>query len=972
MTIIHGFKLTREQDIPEIKTRAFLYEHVKTGAELLSLTNADENKVFGISFRTPPPDSTGLPHILEHSVLCGSRKYPVKESFVELLKGSLKTFLNAMTYPDKTCYPVASQNLPDFYNLIDVYLDAVFYPRLTPFIFQQEGWHYELESNDEPLRYKGVVFNEMKGAYSSPDNLISEYSFRSLFPDNAYGFDAGGDPGHIPNLTFEQFRDFHRRYYHPSNSRIYFYGDDDPERRLSIMDDYLRDFVRMEIDSMVRLQRLFKEPRRIIRSFAAGADEVAGLKGMITLNWLLPQGVGSGLNLAMHFLEYILLGMPGSPLRKALIESRLGEGLAGAGLGSETRQLYFSIGLKGIDLDNVDRIQDLIIRTLAGLAEKGIDPNDIEAAVNSIEFSLRENNTGGLPRGLSLMLRALTTWLYDEDPLALIAFEAPLKTVKSSLASKRSYFEDMIREYFLDNPHRTSLILRPDPDMARREREAEEKRLAKAKQEMAGDDIGAVINNVKRLREIQQMPDSPEALATIPMLRLSDLDRMNKIIHLESSREGGTMILYHDLFTNGIAYMDLGFNLHVLPQRLLPYSRLFGRALLEMGTEREDYVIVSQRISRKTGGIWPVIHTSDVREQETGAVWLFLRGKAMSSQTGDLLDILRDIILNVRLDNRERFRQILLEAKAREEQRLVPSGHQVVNLRLRSHFSQADWAAEQISGLSYLFFLRGLSRAVDEDWQRILADLREMHRIITNRNAMLVNVTTDEDGWSFFRPQVVSFLDGLPMSEAYSAEWSPEDRPGFEAMTMPAQVNYVGKGANIYRLGYGFHGSAHVICRFLRNSWLWDRVRVQGGAYGAFCLFDRLSGTVTFVSYRDPNILKTIDVFDQSAAFLKGLELGRDELTKGIIGSIGDMDDYKLPDAKGFTSMARMIAGETDNDLQRIREEILATKAEDFKAFADILDHVRNNGIVKLLCSQDAIQEVVNKRPGWLNVVKVL
>jgi Zn-dependent M16 (insulinase) family peptidase len=571
---IHGFRLIREQDIPEIKTRALLYEHLKTGAEILSLSNEDENKVFGISFSTPPSDSTGLPHILEHSVLGGSRKYPVKEPFVELLKGSLKTFLNAMTYPDKTCYPVASQNLQDFYNLIDVYLDAVFYPRLTPYIFQQEGWHYELEAHDAPLRYKGVVYNEMKGAYSSPDNLISEFSFRSLFPDNAYGFDSGGDPKHIPSLTFEQFIDFHRRYYHPSNARIYFYGDDDPERRLSVMDEYLRDFERMEIDSMVRLQAPFEEPRRIIRSFAAGADEGTGLKGMITLNWLLPQGADSELNLAMHFLEYILLGMPGSPLRKALIESRLGEGLVGAGLGSETRQLYFSTGLKGIDLDNVDRIKDLIIRTLTGLAGNGIDPNDIEAAMNSIEFSLRENNTGGLPRGLSLMLRALTTWLYNEDPLALVAFEAPLKAVKSAMGANKRFFEDMIRRYFLDNSHRTSLILRPDPDMDRKEREAEEKRLSKAKGEMAGDDIESVISNVKRLKEIQETPDSPEALATIPMLRLSDLDRMNKIIPLETGMEAGTSILYHDLFTNGIAYLDLGFSLHGLAQRLLPYSRL--------------------------------------------------------------------------------------------------------------------------------------------------------------------------------------------------------------------------------------------------------------------------------------------------------------------------------------------------------------------------------------------------------------
>jgi len=973
MTVIHGFELIREQDISEIKTRAFLYEHVKTGAELLSLTNDDENKVFGINFRTPPSDSTGLPHILEHSVLCGSRKYQVKEPFVELLKGSLKTFLNAMTYPDKTCYPVASQNLQDFYNLIDVYLDAVFYPRLTPFIFQQEGWHYELERQDAPLRYKGVVFNEMKGAYSSPDALISEYSFMSLFPDNAYGFDSGGDPKHIPNLDFEQFKVFHGRYYHPSNSRIFFYGDDDPGKRLSIANEYLKDFDRMEIDSMISLQQPFEGARRIIRSFASGSDPGSEPKGMITINWLLPEGADSKLNLAMHFLEYVLLGMPGSPLRKALIESRLGEDLVGGGLGSEVRQMYFSTGLKGIDLDNADRIQELIIRTLTRLVEKGIDPNDIEAAMNSIEFSLRENNTGGFPRGLSLMLRTLTTWLYDEDPLALVAFEAPLNAVKSALGPNNRFFEDMIKAFFLDNPHRTSLILKPDPDMDKKEREAEEKRLNKAKEEMGPEEIEDVINNMRELKLIQGRPDSPEALASIPMLRLSDLDRMNKIIPLESTGEAGARIMYHDLFTNRIAYLDIGFNLHGLPQRYLPYVHLFGRAFLEMGTDKDDYVVITQRISRKTGGIRHATYSSVVKDKENGAAWLFLRGKAMiPSQTGDLMEILRDILLTVRLDNRERFRQMVLEAKAREEQRLVPSGHQMVNLRLRSHFSEADWATEQMSGLSYLFFLRRLARAVDEDWQGVLDDLREMHRILINRNAMLVNATMDEDGWSLFRPQVVAFLDEMPSSEVTIMEWSPEDTPGFEAMTIPAQVNYVGKGANLYRAGYRFHGSSHVICRFLRNSWLWDRVRVQGGAYGAFCLFDRLSGTLTFVSYRDPNILQTIDVFDQSVGFLKGLELNSDELTKGITGSIGDIDDYKLPDAKGFTSMARELSGETDDALQHIREEILGTKAEDFKAFADVLDYVRNNGLIKVLGSQGAIQETMDKRPGWLKIVKVM
>lgn len=972
MTTIHGFELIREETIPELKTGASLFRHIKTGAELLSLTSDDENKVFGISFRTPPADSTGLPHILEHSVLCGSRKYPVKEPFVELLKGSLQTFLNAMTYPDKTCYPVASQNVQDFYNLIDVYLDAVFYPRITPFTLQQEGWHYELEEMEGPLTYKGVVFNEMKGAYSSPDSLLSEYSTQSLFPDNTYGLDSGGDPGRIPDLTFEQFKAFHERYYHPSNARIYFYGDDDPEKRLALVNEYLKDFERIEVDSAISLQAPFDRPRRIIRSYAAGEDDRSSSKGMITLNWMLPEGTDKTLTLALHILEYILLGMPGSPLRKALIESGLGEDITGTGLGSEIRQMYFSTGLKGIDLDNTDRIQNLILQKLTSLSRNGIDPHTIEAAMNSIEFSLRENNTGSYPRGLLLMLRALTTWLYEGDPLAMVAFEAPLEAVKTGLGSNKLFFEEMIDDLFLNNPHRTTLILRPDPELAAKEKKAEEEKLARAREGMSNKDLAGIIDNAGKLKKMQEKPDPPESLATIPMLELSDLAGENKRIPLTVLKEEGTQILFHDLFTNRIAYLDLGFDLHNLPQRYLPYARLFGRALLEMGTDKEDYVTISQRISRKTGGIRPAFHTSVVKDSERGMGRLFLRGKAMLSQTADMLDIIRDVLLTVRLDNRERFRQMVLEAKAREEQKLIPAGHQVVNQRLRAHFSEADWAAEQMTGLSYLFFLRKLAKAIDEYWPKILDDLREMHRILINRNAMLLNVTLDEDGWSHFRPQVNEFLNTLPVTEIDPVDWSPGQLQGFEGMTIPSQVNYVGKGANLYRSGYRFHGSAHVISRFLRNSWLWDRVRVQGGAYGAFCLFDRLSGTMTFVSYRDPNLLRTIDVFDQSARFLRDMELSDDELTKGVIGSIGDLDAYRLPDAKGYTSMVQYLSGETEEDRRHMREEILGTTAADFKAFARVLETVKVDGLVKILGSQDAIRESLAKKPGWLNVLKVL
>jgi len=972
MTVIHGFELIREQEIPELRTKAQLFRHVRTKGELLSLINEDENKVFGITFRTPPSDSTGVPHILEHAVLCGSRKYPVKEPFVELLKGSLNTFLNAMTYPDKTCYPVASQNVRDFYNLIDVYLDAVFYPRLAPFVLQQEGWHFEMESPDDPLTLKGVVFNEMKGAYSSPDHLLAEYSQRSLFPDITYGLDSGGDPKEIPNLNFEQFKAFHETYYHPSNARIYFYGDDEPEMRLRIVNDYLKDFEWMPIDSEIPLQKRFDQAKRIVRVFAGGEKEEAGPKGMFTLNWMLDETTRKELNVAFHMLEYILLGMPGSPLRKALMDSNYGEDIAGEGLASEIRQMYFSAGLKGIDPKNADQIENVILSTLTKLVSEGIDRRTVEAAQNTIEFILRENNTGNYPRGLVLMLRALTTWLYGDDPLALIAFEGPLESVKKEISEKGPFFEELIDRYLLKNSHRTHLLLEPDPDLAKKEMSSERERLAKARAAMSPSDLETVRLTSQKLKERQETPDSPEDLAAIPCLGLSDLSRVNKLIPVDCLPEKETQILYHDLFTSGIAYLELGFNLHVLPQRFLSYVPLFGRALLEMGTEEEDFVSLTLRISRKTGGIHPVFHTSVLKDSKAGTAWLFLRGKAMMAQMPELLAILRDVLLTVRLDNQARFRQIVLEAKARLEQAIIPAGHQMVNLRLRAPFNEADWAAEQMKGVSYLLFLRKLAKRVEENWAAVHQDLEEVRKILVNRNALLLNVTMDETGWKHCQPQVGEFLEHLPASSAKAVPWNPDKKTDFEGMTIPAQVNYVGKGTSLYAMGYRFHGSAHVISRYLRNAWLWERVRVQGGAYGAFCLFDRLSGVLTFVSYRDPNLLKTLEAFDASAQYLKNLELSDDELTKAIIGTIGDIDQYQLPDAKGYTSMVRYLSGETDGDRQRMREDVLGTRIKDFRSFGELLEEAAGSALVKVLGSQTALEEAAGERPGWLKVFPVL
>jgi Zn-dependent M16 (insulinase) family peptidase len=969
MSLRHGFESLWFREIPELKTRAEMFRHVGTDTDLLSLMNEDENKVFGITFRTPPSDSTGVAHILEHSVLCGSRKYPVKEPFVELLKGSLKTFLNAMTYPDKTCYPVASQNVKDFYNLVDVYLDAVFYPRLTPFVFQQEGWHYELDHPDDPLTYKGVVFNEMKGAYSSPDSLLAEYSQQSLFPATPYGFDSGGSPKEIPNLTFEQFKAFHDKYYHPSNSRVFFYGDDDPDERLRLMNDYLKDFHRLAVDSAIPLQPRFPEPRRFSRAFPSGEESS---KAMFTLNWLLDESSRIEQNLAFHMLEYMLLGMPGSPLRKALMDSKLGEDIAGVGLGSELRQMYFSTGLKGIPPERGDEVEGLILSTLSRLLQEGIHPHTLEAAQNTIEFILRENNTGSYPRGLVLMLRSLTTWLYDEDPLALVAFETPLEGLKKAVSASPSYFEGLIDRYFLNNVHRTSLLLRGDPELAKELDRSEKETLLKERSSMTPSTIKTLMTDTATLRTLQETPDPPQALALIPSLKLSDINRVNQSIPLTLLQEKGCDLLYHDLFTSGIVYLDLGFNLYALPQEVLPYVPLFSRALLEMGTEDEDFVSLTQRISRKTGGIRPTLFASSVRDLPDGTAWLFLRGKAMFRQAQDLLDIFHDVLLKVRLDNRTRFQQMVLESKAKLEENLVPGGHQYVNTRLRALFSEADWAEEQMKGVSQLFFLRTLSRGVEEDWAEVLRVLEEIRSLLINRNALLVNATAEAGRWVLLQPKVGEFLEALPAFPFQRKRWTREPVTDFEGMTLPAQVNYVGKGVNLYDLGYRYHGSTHVITRYLRNAWLWEKVRLQGGAYGAFCFFDKHSGALTFVSYRDPNLLKTLEAFDGSSGFLKGVKMGDEELVKGVIGTIGDMDQYQLPDAKGYTSMARHLTGETEERRQRTRDEVLGSTIKDFRSFGEFLDAALPRGIVKVLGSERAVQEAAAKRPGWLKVVKVL
>jgi len=950
----HRFELLRDQYIKEYDAGARLYRH-RTGAELLSLSNDDENKVFGVTLRTIPSDSTGIAHILEHSVLCGSRKYPVKEPFVELIKGSLNTFLNAFTYPDKTCYPVASQNLQDFYNLIDVYLDAVFHPRITPQVLQQEGWHYELENVDNPLAYKGVVFNEMKGAYSSPERALYDYSQHSLFPDNTYGVESGGHPRNIPDLTFAQFEAFYASHYHPSNARIFFYGDDDPERRLDILEEYLDEFEAGVAGPGVGLQPTLDQPRRITHPYAVSAEGEGLDKCMVTVNWMLPGEVDAVSEMKLAILEHVLLGTPGSPLRKTLLESRLGEDLAGVGVEDELRQYYLSTGLKGVARGDVDRVEQLIHDTLADLAQVGIDSGAIRAAVNTTEFRLRENNTGSYPRGLSLMLRALCTWLHDGDPFAPLAFERSLTQVKEALA-EGGYLEQVIREELLENTHKTVVVLEPDPELQQREEEEERSRLAVVRSSMSRDDLEALVAATRDLKERQEAPDPPEEVAKLPRLRLSDLEPAIRRIPLDEEQVDGVTVLHHDLFTNGIAYVDVGFDLRSLPADYLPYVNLFGRAITEMGTAKDDFVRLAQRVGSETGGIWSHNLVSASLDGRPAAAWFFLRGKAMTDQCGELLDIVGDMLLTARLDDRERFLQMALEEKAGEEAGLVPAGHRVVSLRLRSQFEESAWISESMGGISYLFFLRELVEQIERDWPAVLARLEEVRRLLVNRSAMLCNVTTSDRDRAAIATGLADLLGAIPISEVSAAPWQADLRSRCEGLALPAQVNYVGKGIDLSGHGYRVQGSTTVISRYLSTTWLWDRIRVQGGAYGAFCSFDPFTSVLSCVSYRDPNLRESLATYDATGQFLREVDLNDEELEKAIIGAIGDLDTHQLPDAKGFNSMVRYLTGVGDAYRQRFRDEVLATSVDDFRVFAEFADVLATHGQVVVMGGAESLK----------------
>ncbi|KAG1366609.1 putative Presequence protease 2, chloroplastic/mitochondrial [Cocos nucifera] len=691
----------------------------------------------------------------------------------------------------------------------------------------------------------------------------------ALFPENTYGVDSGGDPKVIPKLTFEEFKDFHRKYYHPGNARIWFYGDDDPNERLRILSEYLDQFEASSAsnESKVWPQKLFSAPKRIIEKYPAGEGEDLKKKHMVCLNWLLSEEhLDIETELALGFLDHLLLGTPASPLRRTLLESGLGDAIVGGGIEDELLQPQFSVGLKGVSDSDIQKVEELIIDTLKKLAEDGFAPEDVEASMNTIEFSLRENNMGSFPRGLSLMLRSIGKWIYDMDPFEPLRYEKRLQSLKARIAEEgsKAVFSPHIQKFILNNPHRVTVDLQPDPDKASHDEAVEKEILEKVKASMTEEDLAELARATQELRLKQETPDPPEALRSVPSLSLQDIPRKPIHVPTEIGEINGVKVLQHDLFTNDVVYAEVVFDMSFLKKEHLQLVPLFCQSLLEMGTKDMDFVQLTQLIGRKTGGISVYPFTSSMN----------------------------CILQEVQFTEQQRFKQFVSQSKARMESQLRGSGHQIAAARMNAKLNVAGWIAEQMGGI----------RKVDQDWDEIASSLEGIRKSLLSRRGCLVNITADGKNITNSTKFLAKFLDSLP-SDPFSetGSWHAQLPSGNEAIVIPTQVNYVGKAANIYETGYQLNGSAYVISKHISNTWLWDRIRVSGGAYGGFCDFDTHSGVFSYLSYRDPNLLKTLDVYDGTASFLREIELDDDTLTKAIIGTIGDVDAYQLPDAKGYS-----------------------------------------------------------------------
>lgn len=952
--VYNGFKLVEQREVREINSFARIFEHEKTGAKLLSFENDDDNKVFGIAFRTPPEDSTGLPHILEHSVLCGSRKFTSKEPFVELLKGSLNTFLNAMTYSDKTIYPVASRNDKDFHNLMDVYLDAVFYPNIYkyPEIFYQEGWHHELFEKEGEVTYNGVVYNEMKGAFSSPDSILYRRTRRSLFPDNAYGFESGGDPDDIPDLTYQEFIDFHKKYYHPSNSYICLYGNGNLMEQMKFIDDeYLKNFDRLPVDSDIPNQSAFTGLREEVVEYPA--EELKD-NTFLSLNFVTGSSLDPEIYLAFEILEHLLLQTPAAPLKRALIDAGIGKEVSGQ-FDNSIKQPVFSVIVKKANEEDKDRFKDIVFETLRKLKENGIDKELIEASTNKMEFLLRESDFHGYPKGLVYYIKALDSWLYEGHPMLHIEYEPVLEKVKQSMTS--DYFEKLIDKYILNNQHSSLVVLRPAKGILEEKAVELKKKLEAYKAGLSEADIDKLIQNTMSLKKRQETPDPPEALATIPMLSIEDINREAEKLTVKEQEEQGVKVLFSPVFTNKIGYINLSFNTDKVPEELLPYAGLLSSVMGKVSTESLEYGSLANQININTGGIG--FNTRVLMENGNAEVFhpaFTVKCKALIDKFPKAAELISEMLGKTKFDEKKRIFDIIREVKSRIEGIILSSGHSIAAMRALSYMSPKSQYDELLSGFEYYKFLADLEKNFENKWEEISANLKKVSQFVFNKENLLVSFTSDEKDYDALKNNLGTLLQSLGTEKLNIVEYKFNLKPENEGLLTQSKVQFVAKAGNYVKAGYKYTGSMQVMKTIARFDYLWNKVRVQGGAYGVMSSFGR-DGNTYIVSYRDPKLKETLAVYDGIEQYLRNFEADEREMTKYIIGTISNLDYPITPSMRGEIALINYLSKITQEDIQRERDEVINTKVEDIRQFADLLKHVMSQNCICVLGNEGKIKE---------------
>ena len=933
-----SYRLVEKKKIEDLNSMSYLLEHKKSGARIALLSNDDENKVFYIGFRTPPEDSTGVAHILEHSVLEGSRDFPVKDPFIELAKGSLNTFLNAMTYPDKTVYPVASCNDKDFQNLMHVYLDAVFYPNIykEPKIFEQEGWHYEMESPEDELSINGVVYNEMKGAFSSPDDVLEREITNILFPDTSYSNESGGDPEAIPDLTYEQFLDFHRKYYHPSNSYIYLYGNMDMAEKLEYLDEaYLSHFDRITVDSEIGVQAPFEACAEAGKFYPITESEPEEDNTYLTYNIVVGDSLDRERYIAFQILDYALCSAPGAPLKQALLDKGIGKDIYSY-YESGIRQSYFTIVAKNANLDRKAEFVECIEENLRSLSQKGIDKKALRAGLNFYEFRYREADFGSYPAGLMYGLQVLDSWLYD-DAKPFIHIEAGETYKKLREKAETSYFEDLIRECMLENTHKGILTLAPRKGLAEERDRILTEKLAALKESFGSEQIQEVVEETHALLEYQETPDSKEDLATIPLLKREDIRKEAEPLVNEIRKTGDTTVMYHDIFTNHISYFRFLFDVKQVPEELFPYIGILKSVLGYVDTENFTYGELFHEINMETGGITSVTNFfTNARNLSDCLVTFEMKAKTLEDNLPRTVQLVREIMLKSKFDDGKRLYEILAELKSRLQSNLISSGHSVAASRAMSYFSRPAAIQEQVNGMPFYRLVADLEKNSDSRREDLQHKLEALVRCIFRPENLMLDYVGTEDHYEEFIALAGQVKEALYKEPVETKPFVIEPVKRNEGFLSASQVQYVCRAGNFINKGLAYTGALKVLKVMMSYEYLWQEIRVKGGAYGCMCAFGK-SGDSYFVSYRDPNLKSTVEAYEKAADFIEAFDGDERTMTQYIIGAVSELDTPLNPAAKGLRGMSSYLTNQTYEDYQRERDELLGADVNTIHSLAAVI-----------------------------------